>query len=284
MHAYRHTSLIIHPEVAQLSTELAALRALLAEALRRLVHLEEIDGPQLSALYQRELAPLQIALLERRALLKSLEYRIGAMNARLNRSEPLSEDFLRELNAEIEAKLAAYSEEIRRQKQALDQAQHALVDLAELSREDAARRKMLYHQLCQLLHPDMAQVEPALHEKWWPLVQSAYTTGDLAQLESLALVLGAKDLAASDFDGGNAGLDRLDALRAELARLREQLESKLEAQLVLESRPPLSFKKFLADEAWMHEKKADLGAQAEALDARITVLAGHLEQMLGGLN
>gem|GEM_PF-6071829 len=284
MHAYRHTSLIIHPKVAQLSTEVAALRALLAEALRRLVHLEEIDGPHLSALYQRELAPLQIALLERRALLKSLEYRIGALTARLNRGEPISENFLRELDAEIEAKLAAYTDEIGRQRQALDQAQHVLLDLAELSREDTARRKKLYHQLCQLLHPDMAQVDPALHRKWWPLVQSAYTAGDLAQLESIALILGAKDLAAGAFDARDDGLDRLDALRAEQARLREQLESKLEAQLVLESRPPLSYKKLLSDEVWMREKKTDLGAQANALDARITVLARHLEQMLGGLN
>jgi hypothetical protein len=141
-----------------------------------------------------------------------------------------------------------------------------------LSPEDDRELKMSYYALVKRLHPD---VNPNLTEdqrRLWLRAQSAYDAGDLPELRALALL--AEKTAAIPPSKS------LDNLRRDQKVLEEQIATMLEKVEKVESQPPFTLRRQLADETWLTTRRQDIEQQTATLRTQGDALKAHWEKLL----
>ncbi len=301
-------AMIVHPALAELESEIERLRMSLAEAIRKLTYMQEVEGPHLRLLYVQQLGEIQVEVMELQAEIAILRRQIDAITARLNRGETVTRKWLDGLQEKVSREIAELLEEVLRRKNECREAEQALEGFVSVDQASDQRLKEMYRELCRALHPDMGQVDSAVFAVWWDDVQLAYSRGDLAQLESIALALGlggskagpSPELAGAVV-GGSSGSVRLDfgasvdgidtprvavvrgsveVLEREKERLQECLRGYVGRTEKLKAQPPFSYAELIMNPAVMEEMREDFGAQKQELMKRKAYLGEQLADLL----
>lgn len=301
-------AMIVHPALAELESEIERLRMSLAEAIRKLTYMQEVEGPHLRLLYVQQLGEIQVEVMELQAEIAILRRQIDAITARLNRGEAVTRKWLDGLQEKVSREIAELLEEVLRRKNECREAERALEGFEEVERERNMKLKAIYRELCRALHPDMGVADRAVFAVWWDEIQLAYARGDLEQLESIALALGVRspavgsspDLAGAVVGGGSGsvGLDfgasvdgidtprvaavrgSVEVLEGEKERLQECLRGYVGRTEKLKAQPPFSYAELIMNPAVMEEMREDFGAQKQELMKRKAYLGEQLADLL----
>jgi hypothetical protein len=144
--------------------------------------------------------------------------------------------------------------------------------LVSVSPEVVAEIKHLYRRLCLRLHPDLAGADNLLFARYWPLLQQAYRSADLALMRLL-------DRLVPEVSSGLP--DSWDLLLRAIEAMRRQEQEFLGRLAENESRPPLAYAGLLEDQAGMAHRATAIAAETADLKERSAALRAQLEALLG---
>lgn len=261
---------------------LCALRAEIGELREAIaaVYLEidelRLVAHQLSAVYEQQLGPAQIRLIELEWELSSLRKRRALIVAALNRGERPD---LHKIGRAIERELKAYEETLREARSRYRAAEYHLENSAPIL--DYPRVKRLYRELVRALHPDLHPSDGELSGErlmLWTRAREAFESGDLAELERLVALFRAGD---DRMDQGDE--DERTILEGRRDRLREALSGIEARRERLLARPPLSMRREIEDAGWLSAKKDELireAARYEAIAAELRIRNAELERSI----
>ena len=261
-------SLARHPETQRLTAENAILLDELASLAAERHTLQHIVRPNLLTLYQTKLGPWELRLLEARCDIARLKRRVEMVQASLNRGQKPDLDAI---DACLELEFITWQQEMKEAAQKIEAAQFRLEH--QLTAEQDAELKKLYHALVKKLHPD---VNPDLMEdqkRFWAQVLVAYEAGNLEELKALTLLTdhGAKAAAAPD---------SIEKLRAEHERLIASVKAMLAQLDEIKAHPPFNMQNHLEDEAWVTARRAEIDNSVTALHEQAATMANHLQALL----
>ncbi len=297
-------AIIIHPDIEGFERELLRLRVSLSEAIRKLTYMQEVEGPYLRILYVQQLGGIQVEVMELQAEVAVLRRQIDAITARVNRGELVTAEWLNVLHTQITGAVQELLDEILRRKSECREVEQGPGKFEPIDRARDMKLKAIYRELCRALHPDMGLADGAIFEVWWAEIQSAYTCGDLEQLESIALALDIRSPGADSLEGfgvgdGSGGLSRdggtsteaqgvnkamgrgsLEMLGREKERLRDCLQGYLDKIEQLKVQPPFSYAELINNSAVMQERYREFSEQKQGLVQRKAQLEEHVGDLL----
>ena len=258
----------LHPEAQRLTAENAILLDELAALAAERHTLQHVVRPNLLALYQTKLGPWELRLLEARCDVTRLKRKVEMVQASLNRGQKPDLDAI---DAHLELEFITWQQEMKGAAQKIEAAQFRLEH--QLTTEQDAELKKLYHALVKKLHPD---VNPDLTEdqkRLWAQVLAAYEAGNLDELKALTLLAdhGAKAPSAPD---------SIEKLRAEHERLIASVKAMLAQLEEIKVQPPFNMQAHLQDEAWVTARRAEIDSSVTALHEQAATLANHLQALL----
>jgi hypothetical protein len=259
--------LVLHPEIQQLTDENALLREEFVNLLTEAEDLIHTIKPNLLALYQTKIGVWELRLLQSQFTVARVRRQIELAQASINRGERPN---LIAIECALEQEFLAWVTKLEEASHRIEAAENRLKHL--LSPEDDRELKMSYYALVKRLHPD---VNPNLTEdqrRLWLRAQSAYDAGDLPELRALALL--AEKTAAIPPSKS------LDNLRRDQKVLEEQIATMLEKVEKVESQPPFTLRRQLADETWLTTRRQDIEQQTATLRTQGDALKAHWEKLL----
>jgi hypothetical protein len=255
-----------HLEVQRLLEENALLREKTSAGLARLHELQFMIKPYLLALYQSQLGPWELELLQAQCELARIRRMVELVQASINRGEPFH---LRQIQGTVELELLAWRHRIEERARRIEAAQFRLGH--SLSPEEAAELKKLYRQLVKRLHPDVHPGASPAEQALWLQVIAAYEAADLPKLRALD-VLTERELPPQV-------PQTIEALTAVREHLRSCLTSLLEQLAKVETERPFSMRAHWEDDAWVSQQRAEITGQIAAAKAHLIHLEKHLKQL-----
>lgn len=198
-----------------------------------------------------------------------LKREIALITAAQNRGGAWNYD---EITSTLDKEFEEWQQRVAAESAKLEAARERLSSLMNL--QDATRFQKLYRQLAKELHPD---IHPERHPRlgpMWDRLQRGYANGDLAELELLEILL--KDEAAESPPSS------MEILRQEIATLKTQSQSLVEALFTLRQTHPFTLAALLNDLQLIEEKKSPLLAKRDSLADRKIALSDVLNKLLDG--
>lgn len=245
--------LVVHPEVARLYAENAALRDEIARAHADLLELLQVTKPYLLAEYQRKLGAWELRVLTLEWKVARLRRAIAMVQAARNHG--LVPD-MTQINAELDREFATWQANVAEAARRLAEAQQFRP--ARFSVEEAAEFRRLFRRLVRALHPDLHPHQPEHDQVLWQRVMRAYETGDLEELRTFESLVGCGPCVAPP-------LRPLEALQQEQQRLRNQLAEVVDQLAKLRKQPPFCLQEQLADDAWVQARRREADQKSEQL-------------------
>ena len=243
----------VHPETASQLTQIDRLRDRLGSVIEKISLLRYRAKDVLAALYAEKIGFLEYHLLCTQIEIRALRRRIELVTSRLNHGADITNDVLREIDAEIDAEIADWRAKVQQQEEKLKASAAIFDNLTELDRETQGRIKSCYRKLCRMLHPDIVGEATDLYCRYWQDVQDAYSTCDADLLEGLLSVVEAKsnDIPSDDDTP-------FDKLTKEVSRLERLIEKQVGALTAMRGEPPFCYEVLLQDEKWVRKKQQSL--------------------------
>ncbi|MCX6908723.1 MAG: J domain-containing protein [Verrucomicrobia bacterium] len=259
----------LHPDIQRLTEENDLLREELTRLLTEADDLVNITKPHLLAQYQSKVGGWELKRLKAQCEAARLKRQIELVQAALNRgARPDLVAIERQLEKEFVEWQAKVAEAARQVAAAENYLKHLM------SPEDDREFRKLYYALVKKLHPDPNPNLTENRKRLWHRVQSAYESGDLVELRALALLVEKEGPVA-------AAPGSLEKLQRDQATLQKQINEMLKRIERIESQPPLTLRKQLADEAWVAARRREMEEQTAAFQAQGVALAGQLRILLG---
>ena len=243
----------VHPEAASLLTQIDRLRDRLESVIEKTSLLKYREKDVLVALYAKKIGILEYQFLCTQIEIRALRRRIELVTSRLNHGADITDNVLREIDAEIEAEITDWRAKVRQQEEELKTSAAIFNNLTELDRETQGRIKSCYRKLCRMLHPDIVGKETDLYRLYWQDVQDAYSVCDADLLEGLLSVVEAKSN-----DAPSATATPFDELTKEMSRLERLIEKQVGALTTMRGKIPFCYEALLQDEKWVRKKQQSL--------------------------
>ncbi len=260
-----------HPDIQRLTEENDLLREELTRLLTEADDLVKIAKPHLLAQYQSKVGAWELKRLKAQCEAARLKRQIEMVQAALNRgSRPDPVGIEQQLDKEFAEWQAKVAETARRVAAAGEYLKHLMPP------EDAREFRKLYYAMVKKLHPDLNPNLTENRKRFWNRVQTAYENGDLVEMRALALLVEKEEKAAAD-----APPSSLEKLRRDQTTLQKQIGEMLKRIEGIESHPPFTLRKQLADETWVAAQRSVLEKHTAAFQAQCTALAGQLRILLG---
>lgn len=243
-------SIIKFPNSFENRDEMKKLR----EELERLILEEDnliyIECENIRAKYIREFGSKEYKILKLSLSYQKLRRKIEILQAKLNRKETISRDFLNRLDRDIEKEFQKYMEELNAKLEEINWAADRFSS-DKITGQEFIDFKKKYKELVKKLHPDLNPgIDTKLLEILYKVVD-AYKNGwsEIIDLYYELIVL------ADDY---NAEDDRLN-YKAEIGRLKEKIE-KIKASIAdIKNSYPYIYKDLLdsPQETQNHKKELD---------------------------
>ncbi len=224
------------------------------EELERLILEEDnliyIECENIRAKYIREFGSKEYKILKLSLSYQKLRRKIEILQAKLNRKETISRDFLNRLDRDIEKEFQKYMEELNAKLEEINWAADRFSS-DKITGQEFIDFKKKYKELVKKLHPDLNPgIDTKLLEIFYKVVD-AYKNGwsEIIDLYYELIVL------ADDY---NAEDDRLN-YKAEIGRLKEKIE-KIKASIAdIKNSYPYIYKDLLdsPQETQNHKKELD---------------------------
>ena len=226
----------------------------LREELERLILEEDnlvyIECENIRAKYIREFGSKEYKILKLSLSYQKLLRKIEILQAKLNRKDSISIDFLNRLDRDIEKEFQKYLEELNAKLEEINWAADRF-GLNKITGQEFIDFKKKYKELVKKLHPDLNPgIDTKMLEIFYKVVD-AYKNGwsEIIDLYYELIVLG---------DDYNAEDDRLN-YKAEIGRLKEKIE-KIKASIAdIKNSYPYIYKDLLdsPQETQNHKKELD---------------------------
>lgn len=226
----------------------------LREELERLILEEDnliyIECENIRAKYIREFGSKEYKILKLSLSYQKLRRKIEILQAKLNRKETISRDFLNRLDRDIEKEFQKYMEELNAKLEEINWAADRF-GLDKITGQELIDFKKKYKELVKKLHPDLnPAIDPKLLEIFYKVVD-AYKNGwsEIIDLYYELIVL------ADDY---NTEDDRLN-YKAEIGRLKEKIEKIKTSIADIKNSYPYIYKDLLdsQQETQNHKKELD---------------------------
>lgn len=224
------------------------------EELERLILEEDnliyIECENIRAKYIREFGSKEYKILKLSLSYQKLRRKIEILQAKLNRKETISRDFLNRLDRDIEKEFQKYMEELNAKLEEINWAADRF-GLDKITGQELIDFKKKYKELVKKLHPDLnPAIDPKLLEIFYKVVD-AYKNGwsEIIDLYYELIVL------ADDY---NTEDDRLN-YKAEIGRLKEKIEKIKTSIAEIKNSYPYIYKDLLdsPQETQNHKKELD---------------------------
>ena len=259
--------IILSPEAQRLSRECETLRDEVARLLIEAHDLVQVVKPNLLALYRTKLGAWELKRLQLECDIGRLKRKISLIQAKMNRGAPVDEV---ELEGQLDLELIEWRTRVDEAVAALEAATTRLEH--PMAEEEARELRDLYRALVKRLHPDLNADLTDAERHLWHRVQQAYDRADIEELRALALVQ-----PSSASGAGPSALEQLaserDALESHITRLLAEIAA-------IESQPPFTMRKQLADSEWINSTRKAIDDECILLEAQRTDLETHVDQIL----
>ena len=243
-------SIIKFPNSLENRNEVKRLR----EELERLILEEDnliyIECENIRAKYIREFGSKEYKILKLSLSYQKLRRKIEVLQAKLNRKETISREFLNRLDRDIEKEFQKYIEELNVKLEEINWAADRFSS-DKITGQEFIYFKKKYKELVKKLHPDLnPSIDPKLLEIFYKVVD-AYKNGwsEIIDLYYELIVL------ADDY---NAEDDRLN-YKSEIGRLKEKIEKIKTSIADIKNSYPYNYKDLLdsPQETQNHKKELD---------------------------
>lgn len=243
-------SIIKFPNSLENRNEVKRLR----EELERLILEEDnliyIECENIRAKYIREFGSKEYKILKLSLSYQKLRRKIEVLQAKLNRKETISREFLNRLDRDIEKEFQKYIEELNVKLEEINWAADRFSN-DKITGQEFIYFKKKYKELVKKLHPDLnPSIDPKLLEIFYKVVD-AYKNGwsEIIDLYYELIVL------ADDY---NAEDDRLN-YKSEIGRLKEKIEKIKTSIADIKNSYPYNYKDLLdsPQETQNHKKELD---------------------------
>ncbi len=224
---------------------------------------------ELESLYMMRIGNYQLQLLEIQLEIRAIQRKIEEINICLNRNEQPS---LAVINAKILVEMAEFYEQINQTSQQITAAKLFML-IAEPVKNEAELKKC-YKQLAKKIHPDLVPEFTAELKMIWEKVVNAYKTGNLEELQSIAIVYAAEiENRTEDFSDAELK-SKNEHLKKSIKRLNLQLQKLYESF-------PYSHQQKILDEDWIVSERNNI---LENITQHKTVLEEYREKYLNLIN
>ena len=243
-------SIIKFPNLFKNRDEMKRLRKELEKLILEEDNLVYIECENIRAKYIREFGSKEYKILKLSLSYQKLLRKIEILQAKLNRKDSISIDFLNRLDRDIEKEFQNYMEELNAKLEEINWAADRF-GLDKITGQEFIDFKKKYKELVKKLHPDLnPAIDPKLLEIFYKVVD-AYKNGWIEIIDLYyELIILADDYNAED--------DRLN-YKAEIGRLKEKIE-KIKASIAdIKNSYPYIYKDLLdsPQETQNHKKELD---------------------------
>lgn len=243
-------SIIKFPNSLENRDEMKKLREELESLILEEDNLIYIECENIRTKYIREFGSKEYKILKLSLSYQKLRRKIEVLQAKLNRKETISREFLNRLDRDIEKEFQKYLEELNAKLEEINWADDRF-GLDKITGQELIDFKKKYKELVKKLHPDLnPTIDSKMLEIFYKVVD-AYKNGwsEIIDLYYELIVL------ADDY---NAEDDRLN-YKAEIGRLKEKIE-KIKASIAdIKNSYPYIYKDLLdsPQETQNHKKELD---------------------------
>jgi len=224
-----------------------------------------IDGPNLEGLYYQKVGHLEVAYLQIELQCARLKREIELITAAVQSGAAWDE-----ITTWLDDEFEIWQQRVAKQVHTLEEARARPVNL--IKPEDSDKIRTLYRSLVPQLHPDL---QPARHPRLRPLwdrLQRAYRSGDLPEMEHLALLI--KDAEPAPPSGSGAELlKEIKSLKTQINRLADALNKIRKAF-------PFTMADLLNDPVGLAEKQETFAEKLRPLEQRRTALLAQRNNLL----
>jgi len=176
-------TLVLHPEIQQLTEENELLRDEFASLLTEVEDLIQPVKPDLLALYQTKIGVGELRLFQAQFDVARLRRQIELAQGSINRGERPD---LIAIECAFEQEFQEWMTKLEETGRRIQEAKERLKHL--LSPEEGRELKKLHCALVKRLHPDVNPNGTEDQRRLWLRAQSAYEAGDLPELRALSLL------------------------------------------------------------------------------------------------
>lgn len=243
-------NIIKFPNSSKNRNEVKRLREELEKLILEEDNLVYIECENIRAKYIREFGSKEYNILKLSLRYQKLRRKIEILQAKLNRKEIITRDFLNKIDKDIEKEFQKYLEELNAKLEEINRAADRF-GLDKITGQEFIDFKKKYKELVKILHPDLNPgIDTKMQEIFYKVVD-AYKSGwtEIIDLYYELIVLG---------DDYNTNCDRLN-YKAEIGRLKEKIE-KIKASIAdIKNSYPYIYKDLLdsPQETQNHKKELD---------------------------
>lgn len=261
-------NLDLHPEVLRLRDENSLLREEVVHLLTEAHDLVHTIKPNLLAIYQTKIGVWELRQFRVQCEAARLKRKVELIQASLNQGRWPD---LEAVEALLEGEFRAWEHKLKLEGERIAAAEERLRHL--LSPEDDRELKKFYYIIVKKLHPDLNPDLTEDQQRLWLRVQEAYESGNLGELQALALLA---DRTVSQVSTVNS----VERLTSEQHTLENQIQRLLKEIEAIESRPPLTMQSELMDNDWVRNRCETIQAVITELQQRCAGLISHIQTLL----
>ena len=267
-------NIIKFPNSSKNRNEVKRLREELEKLILEEDNLVYIECENIRAKYIREFGSKEYKILKLSLSYQKLRRKIEILQAKLNRKEIITRDFLNKIDKDIEKEFQKYLEELNAKLEEMNWA----VDrsgLEKITGQKLIDFKKKYKELVKKLHPDLNPgIDPKLLEIFYKVID-AYKNGwtEIIDLYYEIIVL------SEEFDL-NEGLKNYEV---EIERLRGKIE-KVKAYIEdIKNSYPYIYKDIVESPQEIKNRKKDLEDLIENYKSSIEYLENRLKEIIGNV-
>jgi hypothetical protein len=258
----------LHPEILRLRDENSLLLEEVIHLLTEAHDLVHTVRPNLLAIYQTRIGLWELKQFKLQCQAARLKRKAELIQACLNQG--LWPD-LETIEAQLEGEFRAWERKLQVESERIASAEERLRHL--LPPEDDREIKKLYYLIVKKLHPDLNPALTEDQERLWQRAQEAYEAGDLDEVRALSLLVNKTVPQMST-------VSSLERLTREQRTLETQIQRLMKEIETIESRPPLTMKSELLDDAWVRGRCETIQKVSAELQQRCASLASHIQNLL----
>jgi len=256
----------VSPEIQRVEADCQLLREEVARLLAEAHDSINVVKPNLLAIYQTKLGAWELKRLRLECDIGRLKRKISIIQASINRGERVHEA---ELEGQLDLEFLDWSTRVTEAVAALDAAKQRMDHT--MTPQAAQELRDLYRAFVKRLHPDLRPDLTEQERQLWYRVQEANDRADIEELRALALIdphtAGQRSTGLEDL------IRERDALREHAKRLIGELAA-------IETQPPFTLRKRLADDAWIADRRGAIDKECALLEQQRTELENHVRQTL----
>ncbi|GIV53796.1 MAG: hypothetical protein KatS3mg039_0314 [Candidatus Kapaibacterium sp.] len=251
-HVMGNAAIVVHPAVLFYRKVIADLQQQLREVLYRWYELVVEERPRLLDRYAELFGELEHTLQVETLRAAQVQRIVELVHLYVRRGEPITASLLHRICQLVERQHRHYRERVEATSRA-EQSSHG-PSVHGVSRAQACAQ--LYRDLVKRLHPDRSG-NADLFERFWSIVQDAYSAGDL---ERLRAVHGIVCIEAQYRSSEESSVESLITMHRRLLYRIEYEQRRIERMLRQE---PFVIAKLLDDPSWIASRRAALERQIE---------------------